>query len=89
MECRKELGLMMYKLSDLDPTIRPTQLTVDDIDRLVTAYKYLVDKHPEIGLYNYHASRRLLSPVQTKNIVVEDSSELYPKDEYLNEAIYV
>lgn len=67
---------MMYKLSDLDPTIRPTKLTIEDIDRLVTAYKYLVEKHPEIGLYNYQASRHLLPLSQTKDVVVQDCEEM-------------
>lgn len=62
----------MYKLADLDPTLRPTQLTVADIDRLATAYKYLVEKQPELKLYNYRTSRHLLPLKYTKNIVVED-----------------
>lgn len=67
---------MMYKLSDLDPTLRPTQLTVNDIDRLATAYKYLVEKHPEIGLYEYRASRHLLTLNNTKDVVVQDYTEM-------------
>lgn len=63
---------MMYKLSDLDPKLRAFQLTVHDIDRLATAYKYLVEKHPEIGLYEYQASRHLLPLSNTRDIVVED-----------------
>lgn len=74
--CRKELGLMMYKLSDLDPTMRPTQFTVEDVDRLTTAYKYLMEKHPEISLYNYNSSRHLLSLSNTKDIVVQECTEL-------------
>ncbi|EFN89152.1 Dimethyladenosine transferase 1, mitochondrial [Harpegnathos saltator] len=72
LHCRKELAMMMYKLSDLDPTIRPTQLTVNDIDRLATAYKYLLEKHPELEMYNYRASRHLLPQFNTQNVVVED-----------------
>ncbi|EFN70777.1 Dimethyladenosine transferase 1, mitochondrial [Camponotus floridanus] len=75
LDCRKELGLMMYKLSDLDPKLRAFQLTVHDIDRLATAYKYLVEKHPEIGLYEYHASRHLLPLSNTRDIVIEDYVE--------------
>lgn len=74
--CRKELGLMMYKLSDLDPTLRPTQLTVDDIDRLTSAYKYLMEKHPEIALYEYRASRHLLPLNNTQNVEVQDYMEM-------------
>lgn len=75
-ECCKDLGLMMYKLADLDPTLRPTQLTVADIDRLATAYKYLLEKHPELKLYNYHSSRRILPLKYTKSVVVEDCSDM-------------
>lgn len=67
---------MMYKLSDVDLKLRPFQLTIHDIDRLATAYKYLVEKHPEIGLYEYRASRHLLPLSQTKSIVVEDYMEM-------------
>lgn len=46
------------------------QLTVEDIDKLVTAYKYLIEKHPEINLYEYRTSRKLLSLSLTQNINV-------------------
>ncbi|KAG7199179.1 hypothetical protein KM043_018055 [Ampulex compressa] len=71
--CRDELALMMYKLTDLDPTMKPTSFTVEDIDKLTTAYKYLVEKHPEIAKYNYRASRKVLSMSETKDIEVTDS----------------
>jgi len=76
MDRCKDLGLMMYKLADLDPTLRPMQLTVTDIDRLATAYKYLVEKHPELKLYNYRASRHLLPLTNTKDVVVQDCAEM-------------
>ncbi|XP_024869210.1 mitochondrial dimethyladenosine transferase 1-like [Temnothorax curvispinosus] len=76
LERRKELGLMMYKLADLEPTLRPTQLTVADIDRLATAFKYLVEKQPELGLYNYRASRHLLPLKNTRDIVVQNYEEM-------------
>lgn len=72
MDCRKELSLLMFKLSDLDPNMRPTEFTVEDVDRLTTAYKYLVEKHPEIELYNYRASRRFLGLSNTTHVVLED-----------------
>ncbi|XP_020291714.1 dimethyladenosine transferase 1, mitochondrial [Pseudomyrmex gracilis] len=75
MNCREELSLMMFKLSHLEPTIRPFQLTVDEIDRLASAYKYLLEKHPELELYDYRASRRVLHSSNTRNVVVEDYAE--------------
>ncbi|XP_018406300.1 PREDICTED: mitochondrial dimethyladenosine transferase 1 [Cyphomyrmex costatus] len=74
-ERQKDLGLMMYKLADLDPTFRPTQLTVEDINKLATAYKYLIEKHPELEIYNYRASRHLLPLSNTKNVVIQDCTE--------------
>ncbi|XP_012534995.1 dimethyladenosine transferase 1, mitochondrial [Monomorium pharaonis] len=75
-ENRKDLGLMMYKLADLDPTLRPTQLTVEEINRLATAYKYLLKKHPELELYEYRTSRHLLPLKNTQDVVVEDCAEM-------------
>lgn len=79
MECRKDLSLMMYKLADLEPTLRPWQLTVENIDNLATAYKYLLEKHPELKLYEYRTSRRLLSLKYTRDIVIEDCTEILEK----------
>jgi len=76
---------MMYKLTDLDPRMRPTQFTVKDVDKMVTAYKYLMEKHPEIALYDYRTSQRLISFSQTENIVIQDytetSEEINPQPE--------
>lgn len=66
---------MMYKLSDLDPQTRPMQLTVEDIDKLVSAYKYLLEKHPEINFYEYRASRRIVSLSDTKDIEVVECTD--------------
>ncbi|XP_012056513.1 PREDICTED: dimethyladenosine transferase 1, mitochondrial [Atta cephalotes] len=75
-EYRKDLGLMTYKLADLEPTLRPTQLTIEDINKLATAYKYLLEKHPELKLYNYRTSRHLLPLSNTKDIIVQDCAEI-------------
>ncbi|XP_054006377.1 dimethyladenosine transferase 1, mitochondrial [Hylaeus anthracinus] len=73
--CRKELGKMMFNLSDLDPRTRPMQLTMEDINKLVTAYKYLMEKHPEIALYEYRASRKILSISKAQAIEVTECIE--------------
>ncbi|XP_043252762.1 dimethyladenosine transferase 1, mitochondrial [Colletes gigas] len=72
LDCRTELGEMMFKLSDIDPKTRPMALTVQNIDRLVTAYKYLIGKHPEIEFYEYRASRRILSMSQATDIQITE-----------------
>ncbi|KZC13118.1 PREDICTED: dimethyladenosine transferase 1, mitochondrial [Dufourea novaeangliae] len=75
-ECRKECGHMMYKLTDLNPQTRPMELSVEDIDKLVSAYKYLIEKHPEIGVYEYRASRKILKLSDTIKIDVAECSTL-------------
>lgn len=76
LEHRTEMAQTMYKLSDLDPQVRPVQLTVEDVDKLVGAYKYLLEKHPDIGVYDYRASRRIVSQRYAKNIEVIDCTDL-------------
>lgn len=65
----------MYQLSDLDPKLRSVELTVEDIDKLVTAYKYLLEKYPDIGMYEYRASRRIVPLSNTKDLQVIDYVE--------------
>ncbi|KAK0086076.1 hypothetical protein PV325_003901 [Microctonus aethiopoides] len=76
VDYKEELSMMMFKLADLDPKMRPMQFEVEDIDRLCTAYKYLVDKHPGIEEYDYRGSRKVMAKRHTKHIrisEVEDS----------------
>ncbi|XP_012261479.2 dimethyladenosine transferase 1, mitochondrial [Athalia rosae] len=73
-EYKDKLSIMMSKLADIDPTTRPFQLTVQEINRLCTAYKYLCEKHPNIEDYNYRASKRVLPPRYTHDIQVQELS---------------
>ncbi|XP_017761887.1 PREDICTED: dimethyladenosine transferase 1, mitochondrial [Eufriesea mexicana] len=75
LEHRTELANMMFKLSDLNPEIRPVQLTVEDIDKLTSAYKYLLEKHPDIEFYEYRTSRRIVSLSYAKNIEVIECTD--------------
>jgi len=74
-EDQEELSMMMFKLSDVDPRMRPRELTVEDVHRLCSAYKYLLEKHPNIRDYNYRAAKRIVSTKLTRNITVEDLDE--------------
>lgn len=71
VHCQNELAMIMFKLVDLDPTIKPYELTVEDMSRLCTAYKYILKNHPEINSYNFRASRKLLPPSQTINVRIQ------------------
>jgi len=75
---------MTYKLADLEPTLRPTQLTIEDINKLATAYKYLLEKHPELKLYKYRTSRHLLPLSNTKDIIVQDCAEILEENVGMN-----
>lgn len=65
----------MFKLADLDPTTRAFQLTVAEMDRLCTAYKYIIEKHPAVKDYNYRASKKVLTRAWTKKIYVREVEE--------------
>ncbi|XP_035725975.1 mitochondrial dimethyladenosine transferase 1-like [Vespa mandarinia] len=73
--CREELSNLVYKLTDLDPMIIPTKLTVEDIDKITTAYKYIIEKHPEISSYDHRASHRILNKKYTEILSVNDIIE--------------
>lgn len=74
-EERTEMAQLMIKLSDLDPRSKAMNLTVEDFDRLVSAYKYLVDKQPELGTYDYRASRRIVALRHAKDIKVVECTD--------------
>ncbi|XP_006608309.1 dimethyladenosine transferase 1, mitochondrial [Apis dorsata] len=70
LEYRTELAQMIYKLSDLNPQTRPVELTIENINNLISAYKYLLEKHPDIKLYDYRTSRRIVSLSDSKNLEI-------------------
>ncbi|OXU22934.1 hypothetical protein TSAR_006661 [Trichomalopsis sarcophagae] len=75
MDRREQLSTTMFKLAKINPEIRSFQLTVEEINRLVSAYKYLCEKHPEIESYDYRASKKIVSKKLTKSISVQDFAE--------------
>lgn len=86
-EVSEDLTMMMFKLSDLDPTMKPTQFSVEDVDKLCTAYKYLMESHPGLESYNYRASKKVLGKNQAVSIQVTDIDDDYliPTEEFNNE----
>lgn len=75
IECRKNLTAQMFEMANLPPTIRPMQLQVKDIDKLATAYKFLLDKYPELRLYEYRTSRRILQGLSYKHLQIEECQD--------------
>lgn len=72
---RKELSLMMFKLTSINPEAKPYHLSVEEVDRLVTAYTYLVEKYPEVIDYEYRASRKLLPSRAISEISITENVE--------------
>lgn len=72
LDRRKELALLLFKLADLDPTTRPCHFSIAQVNKLASAYEYLLERNPELSSYNYRASRTVLSSKFTKDIQVED-----------------
>ncbi|XP_066588671.1 dimethyladenosine transferase 1, mitochondrial isoform X2 [Prorops nasuta] len=70
--CRKEMGETLCKIADIDPTLKPTQLSVSDVDKIATAYEFLLQKHTELQTYDYRASRRLLHDKYLDEVTISD-----------------
>lgn len=75
MDCRKQLSTAMFKLANINPEIQSFHLTVEEISRLASAYKYLCEKHPEIVNYDYRASQKVISKKMTKSISIQNYVE--------------
>lgn len=71
--CRQELTDRVYQIADLNPKLKPMQLEVSDIDRLTSAYKEIISEYPELEMYDYRASRRVLSQNQLLDAKVVDT----------------
>ncbi|XP_054733276.1 dimethyladenosine transferase 1, mitochondrial [Anastrepha obliqua] len=59
-EEREEITDMLFELADVDPTVRPFELSVDECLRLATVYAGYKDKHPEVADYDYRARKKPL-----------------------------
>ncbi|KAG8034858.1 hypothetical protein G9C98_007934 [Cotesia typhae] len=50
-------------------------LTVEEIHRLCSAYKYIIEKHPEVKDYNYRASKKVVASSLTKSVYIRELKE--------------
>uniref|UniRef100_A0A1L8EBQ3 rRNA adenine N(6)-methyltransferase n=1 Tax=Haematobia irritans TaxID=7368 RepID=A0A1L8EBQ3_HAEIR len=62
-EDRDDICLQLFKQADVEDTLRPFQLSVDECIRLATVYKEFVDRNPEISLYDFRACKKSLDEV--------------------------
>uniref|UniRef100_A0A0A1XGL4 rRNA adenine N(6)-methyltransferase n=1 Tax=Zeugodacus cucurbitae TaxID=28588 RepID=A0A0A1XGL4_ZEUCU len=56
-EDREDVTDTLFELADVDPTVRPFELSVDECLRLATAYADFIDKHPEVAKYDYRGRK--------------------------------
>ncbi|KAJ8975707.1 hypothetical protein NQ317_018981 [Molorchus minor] len=58
---REELGPQLFRLADLDYTIRPFQISNEEFGRLCYAYKVICENHPGLEDYDSRAPKQALS----------------------------
>ncbi|XP_067648492.1 dimethyladenosine transferase 1, mitochondrial [Eurosta solidaginis] len=60
-ENRDEMTDALFELADVDPTVRPFELSVDECLRLITVYAGFIEKYPEVADYDYRARKKPLN----------------------------
>uniref|UniRef100_A0A1B0G218 rRNA adenine N(6)-methyltransferase n=2 Tax=Glossina morsitans morsitans TaxID=37546 RepID=A0A1B0G218_GLOMM len=55
---RESVTFELFKEADVEDTLRPFQLSVDECLRLATAYSNFIQKNPEVESYNFRAPKR-------------------------------
>ncbi|XP_053291248.1 dimethyladenosine transferase 1, mitochondrial [Pleuronectes platessa] len=70
--CRMELTQEMMQKADVDPILRPTELTIPHIKALADAYAHLCSREPSLNTYEYreelglkHLTRQKNAPMDT------------------------
>lgn len=57
--CRPELTEEMMRRADVEPTLRPTELTIPQFRALADAYAYLCAREPQLLSYEFREELRL------------------------------
>ncbi|XP_073843259.1 mitochondrial transcription factor B1 isoform X1 [Musca autumnalis] len=61
---RDDICYELFQRADVEDTLRPFQLSVDECIRLATVYKEFVDRNPDMALYDFRAQKN--SPLSTE-----------------------
>lgn len=59
---RDEICYELFKQADVEDTLRPFQLSVDECVRLAVVYNECIAKNPDIALYDFRAPKKILQP---------------------------
>ncbi|NP_001079850.1 dimethyladenosine transferase 1, mitochondrial [Xenopus laevis] len=70
-EIRIQLTEQMLRLADVDPTLRPTELTMTHFKKLCNVYREMCDQNPHLFSYNYREELRM-KKLQGKSTEEED-----------------
>lgn len=65
--CRVELTQEMMQKADVDPTLRPTELTIPQIRALADAYAHLCTHEPSLLSYEFREELRLKHLTRQRN----------------------
>lgn len=65
--CRVELTREMMQKADVDPTLRPTELTIPQIRALADAYAHLCAHEPGLLSYEFREELRLRHLARIRN----------------------
>lgn len=65
--CRVELTQEMMQKADVDPTLRPTELTIPQIRALADAYAHLCTHEPSLLSYEFREELRLRHLARQRN----------------------
>lgn len=65
--CRVELTQEMMQKADVDPTLRPTELTIPQFRALADAYAYLCTQEPGLLSYEFREELRLKHLARQRN----------------------
>ncbi|XP_041828063.1 dimethyladenosine transferase 1, mitochondrial [Melanotaenia boesemani] len=69
--CRAELTQEMMQKADVDPILRPTELTIPHIRALTDAYAHLCTREPGLLSYEFREELRLKHLPKNKNTAVD------------------
>lgn len=64
-EDRDEICYELFKKADVQDTLRPFELSVDECLRLASVYKELLDENPALGLYDFRGPKNAQQESET------------------------
>ncbi|XP_055389980.1 dimethyladenosine transferase 1, mitochondrial [Condylostylus longicornis] len=67
-DIREETTKNLFELADVDPLLRPFQLSVEEVLRLSQVYSEHIKSYPELSLYDYRGPKNMSSIAENNDI---------------------